>query len=151
MDKAIQPTLPVADAREDEKEAKATNDLSIPETSDVEIRVKAEKERDTWVEWARAEPVLGDAKYYVRRAEIAARKYGIPMPDLSSVMREKAENMIDSWMMKARNGDSISWSKMMAGVAQITARQYGLSTPELSVEDMERIIQRERRETGSAS
>ena len=105
MDKASQPTLTVVDAIEVEKEAKATNDLSIPETSDVEIRAEAEMERDIWVEWARTEPDVYDADCYVKRAEDVAKKYGIPMPELSSVgMREKTEKEIDSLMKNDEEG-----------------------------------------------
>ena len=73
-----------------------------------------------------------------------AKIYGIPMPDLSSVgMRKKAEKKIDSWMKEVRNSDSLVGSKCILDAAQFKARQYGLSIPELSLDDVERIRQRE--------
>jgi hypothetical protein len=144
MDNASQPTLTVVDAREDEKEAKVTNDLSIPETSDVEIRVKAEKDRDIWLGLARTEPNMVVADHFVKMAKDVAKEYGIPMPELSSVgMREKTEKEIDSMMKKARNECNVMGALAIADRARGMARQYDLSILELSIDDIKRISQRE--------
>jgi hypothetical protein len=141
-DKASKPTLTVSDAREDEKEANATNNLSIPEISDVEIRGKAEKERDRWMDWARTEPNVNNVVYYVEWAKDVAKKYGIPMPELSNVgIREKAEKARDDLMECARKQDNMSTALFNVTMAQIVASRFGISIPELFYDDAKRITQ----------
>jgi hypothetical protein len=87
MEIARQGTFTVAAARYYEKEAQAVAKefgTPVPELSDADIQAKAIQERDLCMNIAREGVyTVAGKRYYEEEAQAVAKKYGIPIPELS--------------------------------------------------------------------
>lgn len=134
----------MADAKEYE-EAKATQKLSIPEFSDVEIRVRAENGIDNYMQWARNTNGVGYARYYETRAQAVAKNHDIPIPKLSDVeLRVVARKEKDHIMKIAReDADTVFCARLWERDAQAVAKEFDIPLPKLSDADIRQIEKRE--------
>jgi hypothetical protein len=139
MYKTSQPAPIITFTREYEKKAQAETkkyDISIPEQSDIEICIKGEKQIDYYMTNARQYThTVIDARAQEKEAQIIARTYNLPIPELSDTeILIKAKEEIDNYMARAHGPTiTIDNARDLEKRAQAVARTYNLPIPRLSL------------------
>jgi hypothetical protein len=128
----------------DDTSAKATDGLFTPDVSDVQTGVKPEEEIDLWMGWARTESNLNNARYYLARAGAVAKKYNLPIPELSDdEVRVSAKLQRDYKMKCALDSLSVEIAIAREREAQDMAKKWDIPTTELSYAEIKQLRQRE--------
>lgn len=140
----------VVDTRKYEEAAQGvakTCNLSIPNFSAADIREKATKEIDFYMDRARqAVQTVAAARKYERKAKAVAKTYGLAIPNLSQAdIRAKATQERDIWMEKARHSViTVADAREFEKEAQHVAKTYDLSIPNLSDAEIRKKATKER-------
>jgi hypothetical protein len=135
---ARQYTCTVEGAKQDEMKAQdiaRMHKLPIPELSDVEMRSMAQEEiGDCMIHARQYSSTVDQAKQWELHSQDLARRYNLPIPELSDVeIRTKAHKEINNCMIHARQyASTVDGAKQYEKQAQNIARIYNLPIPELS-------------------